>query len=47
MFGAHASLTLINENLTEAVSIKCGSSNPCQLIFMQILIIKVKTLEEC
>ena len=40
MFGAHESVTLIDENLTEARGKKYSSSNPSQPIFMQILIIK-------
>lgn len=34
MFGAHVSHTLINENLTEARSIKHSSWNLSQLILM-------------
>lgn len=40
LFGARESFTLINENLTEATGIKYSSSNPSQLIFMQILTIR-------
>ena len=42
MFGAHVSHTLINENLTEARSIKHSSWNLSQLILMWTLIITVE-----
>ena len=48
MFGAHESVTLIDENLTEARGKKYSSSNPSQPIFYANINNKgVKTLKKC